>query len=113
MKLSLPYLDFKFSSAGLRAEAPVTCSKKVATEVTHMMTQELAFARFRQHAGWTLSLRFFLVLCGLEPAYISIAAAQVTFTTFDVPAAGTNQNQGTVPVAINPAGAITGSCAIT
>ncbi|PYT26012.1 MAG: hypothetical protein DMG58_23295 [Acidobacteria bacterium] len=73
-----------------------------------MMTRELVFAKFRQRAGWVLSFRFFLVLCSLEPGYLSIAAAQVTFTTFDAPGAGANQNQGTAPVAINPAGAITG-----
>jgi hypothetical protein len=32
-----------------------------------------------------------------------------TFITFDVPGAGTGNNQGTVPTSINPAGAITGS----
>ena len=73
-----------------------------------MMTRELVFAKFRERAGWVLSFRFFLVLCSLEPGYLSIAAAQVTFTTFDAPGAGANQNQGTAPVAINPAGAITG-----
>jgi predicted membrane protein len=31
-----------------------------------------------------------------------------TFITFDVPGAGTENNQGTVPTSINPAGAITG-----
>src|SRR5258708_37988860 len=73
-----------------------------------MMAQELVLAKFHQRAGWALSFRFFLLLCGLAPGYISIAAAQVTFTTFDVPGAGTNQNQGTAPVAINSAGATTG-----
>ena len=71
-----------------------------------MMTRELVFAKFRQRAGWALSFRFFLVLCSLEPGYLSIAAAQVTFTTFDAP--GADPTRGTTPVAINAAGAITG-----
>jgi len=37
-----------------------------------------------------------------------LAGHSPTYTTFDAPGAGTGPNQGTLPLAIDPAGAITG-----
>ena len=66
--------------------------------------------RVTRWTGWTQwrgSLALCLALCGLELGLSSIARA-ATFTTFDVPGAGTGSGQGTLATSINPAGVITG-----
>lgn len=71
------------------------------------MGKQLVFAQFGAAALRIGALVLGLVMCTLGPC-LSAGAQQGTFTTFDAPGAGTGLNQGTFPVAINPAGAVTG-----
>ena len=71
------------------------------------MTRKYEFAKFvalARRSRWAaLSLALWFLSLGL-----SANAQEGTFVTFDAPGAGTGALQGTVPLAIDPAGTITG-----
>jgi len=71
------------------------------------MTDRLALAEFCAVVRRKGALALCLALCTLGLG-LSATADEPTIITFDAPGAGTGNLQGTVALAINPAGAITG-----
>jgi hypothetical protein len=72
------------------------------------MTNRLAFAQFYSATRRKGALAICLVL-GTLVMGISVSAQGPTITTFDAPGAGTGPGQGTMGIAINPAGVIAGA----
>ena len=73
------------------------------------MKKQLAFAQFYAALGRKGALALCLALCMLGLGLsVNAEHGKAGITTFDVGGAGTGAGQGTQPLAINPAGAITG-----
>jgi len=73
------------------------------------MKKQLAFTQFYAALGRKGALALCLALCMLGLGLsVNAEHGKAGITTFDVGGAGTGAGQGTQPLAINPAGAITG-----
>src|SRR5262250_701839 len=83
------------------------CASQFTEEVEKHMARKseyTKFFRFARSRGW---VALCLALWFLEPG-LSANAQQGTFVIFDAPGVATGAGQGTVPLAIDPAGRITG-----
>src|SRR5215467_2962396 len=75
-----------------------------------MKTKNMTTPYLRKSIGrspWALAICLTLVTLGLGLS-VNAQERKTTFITFDAPGAGTGPFQGTLGIAINPAGAITG-----
>ena len=76
---------------------------------TEKKTKNMRTLYLRKSIGSLWALAICLTLATLGPGLSANAQERkTTFTTFDVPGAGTGPGQGTNPQAINPVGMISG-----